>query len=72
MLKTLKIEVAEVLGAEIVDTQLISNSNAGSTLVETETEIFFLLDSHNYKSFCNYFSIQLDDTQTTEIYEYFK
>ena len=72
MRKTLKIdfyEVSQVITSE--EKKKIYKSEAASSFVETETDMFFLLDEENYKSFCNYFQFELDENQIEEIYSNF-
>ena len=71
MKKTLRIEVVELFSNDI-NKNVIYESLAGSTLIETETDIFFLLDENNYTKVVNYFSFALTEEQVKEIMQYFR
>lgn len=72
MLKTLKIEIMEVVDSSQLNREKIYNSLASSCLHECDCDMFFLLDKINYKAFINYFSNELDNKQKEEILNFFK
>lgn len=64
--KALRIEISEV-----IEGKLENKEKCQLWLVETDTDMFFLLTEKNYRPFCTYFSVQLEGSQVEEIFNFF-